>query len=219
MDDTYTTKAQTVKKKLLYLLLLSLPAASWGVAPKKAKVQFTQPKTLLECLGQEEAKLHFSKVGGAIFRLNQRLVDYFSQEQTLSIRPEYLKEICRYQKFGPSIHFLEKAVLLERQLFTIQNEDERMRFEEFYRELPGIFIQYMSDLQVSMPIADCLSNQIKELKSFFYEYRYLESNLKIEYFFRNKKNLQSIFKKLQNLDAIYQHCEEEKNKQKSKKKK
>lgn len=179
----------------LFLFILALPANAKPL------------KQFLVCLGQEEAYMHKHKVGGAYAKLNQEMISAFVQlSDHIIMRPKLEKQVCA-QKF-PSIEILKLLITEKRpplisktnkmnvQLHTV----DKNSIKELQQKAIYIFVDFINAIQTQMKSPRCLEKQIPQLKDFFKKMRYTLEDVGPEELVREIKDIDSVFKKLQQLN-------------------
>jgi len=178
---------------------------------------------LLQCLAKEEETLH-KGAQNSLYRLNQEFVNEFAGSNDISIKRQYVDEICLSKKHSPSVGLLRLLLLKENQIYDLSlNEVEAsMRpfkmgyINEFQKQVPRLFIQYISSVQGEMPTANCLTKYIPELKDFNEKVQYLEMEMPTQQLIAQKNKISEIFEKLTEIKLIKIKCLKDREK-KSKK--
>lgn len=173
------------------------------------------PNLLLECLGKEEAKLHAEKSVGVLYRLNQEFINDLATSNDITLKKKFVDEICQSKIHSPSVALLRLLLLKESYIYdlSLAGVDESMRpfkmgyIDEFQKQIPRLFIQYISGLQAELPTHDCLIKAIPELTYFNDHLKYLEDELNSHDLIKDKKKIEMIFIKLQNIKKIKKDCE------------
>lgn len=176
-----------------------------------------KPNLLLECLAREEMRLHKEKNQGALFRLNQEFINELASSNDINLKKHFVEEICNSKKHSPSVGLLRLLLLVESDIYdlTLSEVEPSMRpfkmgyINEFQKQIPRLFVQYVSALQAEMPTADCLSKKIPELAVFNERLKYLEEEMTTHEVIRDKNRIEKIFTKLQNLSSIKSACEKD----------
>lgn len=199
-----------MKKLLILLSFLSL-------SPVMAKT------TIIECLGKEELILHKTKSTGPLYRLNQFFINEVSTLQSLSLKESYFEKVCGPKiKTSPSLGLLYYGLTDGMNIYAPIDADKTpshrfilAEMERMIESLPGIFFEYLSQIQAQAPSAGCLKTQIPELSALIYEYRYVGEDLDKRWIKTKKKEVTKIFEKLHHLKAIFAACQKEVNKKKN----
>ena len=170
---------------------------------------YPSKERLLVCLGREELALHQAKNVGPQYYLNRLFVNELAQRPDLSIKSEYVKEICEDKTFSPSLAFLRALLLRENKIFfgrrTTSSKQELVRYAR------KVFFDYMLRIQFLIDTPDCLTKYIPEYAYFLERYKYLEEDYSEQIF--AKAQIQEVFNKLQNLDTILNKCSKDKKHQ------
>jgi hypothetical protein len=172
---------------------------------------------LLRCLAKEEEILFKKTKQDALYRLNQEFVNELASSNDISIKNNYLNEICQSRTYSPSVSLLRLLMLKEHEVFdlSLSEIDPQLRpfkmgyIYEFQKQVPRIFISYISALQLEMSTANCLEKRIPELKGLSENLKHLEMETTTRSLMANKKKIEAIFVKLQALKAIKKSCYEE----------
>ena len=172
------------------------------------------PNLLLQCLAKEEEGLHKGTTQNANFRLNQEFVNELASSNDINLKKEFVDEICKSNVYSPSIGLLRMLLLKEHQIYdlSLNGVDASMRpfkmayINEFQKQVPRIFIQYISGLQSEMPTPDCLEKNIPELKGFSEKIKYLEDEISTNQLITQKNQIEAIFNKLKNFSVIRNKC-------------
>jgi hypothetical protein len=191
---------------------------------------FAKDNLLLRCLAKEEEKLHKEKSQSILYRLNQNFINEFATSNDISVKQNFIDEICGPNaKFPPSVGLLRLLLLNESEVFdlSLSGVDPSMRsykmayIREFQKQVPHFFISYLAGLQSEIPDAHCLANAIPELASLNERLKYLEEEITIHEIISQKSKIEAIFKKLLNLKEITEQCKQNilQNKLKSRPKK
>jgi hypothetical protein len=173
------------------------------------------PNLLLQCLAKEESRLHKEKSLGVLYRLNQEFINELATSNDISLKKNFVDEICQSKTHSPSVGLLRLLLLKESDIYDLALSDveSSMRsfkmgyINEFQKQIPRLFIQYISGLQAEMATADCLPKAIPELASFNERLKYLEEEMSIHDVIKDKNRIEKIFTKLQNIKSIQKNCE------------
>jgi hypothetical protein len=179
------------------------------------------PNYLLQCLAKEEERLHKNSQN-SLYRLNQDFVNEFAGSNDITIKKNYVDEICQSKKFSPSVGLLRLLLLKENQIYdlSLSGVEVNMRpfkmgyINEFQKQVPNIFIQYISSIQSEMPTANCLAKYIPELQGFKEKIQYLEMEIPTHQLIGQKQKIESIFDKLLEIKSIKEKCAQDKVKAK-----
>lgn len=172
------------------------------------------PNMLLQCLAKEEERLHKKEMQNALFRLNQEFVNELASSNDINLKKSYVDQICHSSTFSPSVGLLRLLLIKEHEIYdlSLSGVEASMRpfkmgyINEFQKQVPRIFIQYLSGLQSELATADCLEKAIPELAGFNEKIKYLEEELSTHQLLTQKSKLDSIFNKLRNFDDIKKKC-------------
>ena len=178
------------------------------------------PNLLLQCLAKEEASLHKKEVQNALFRLNQEFVNELASSNDIKLKKVYVDEICQSKDYSPSVGLLRLLLMKEHEIYdlSLSSVDISMRpfkmgyINEFQKQVPRMFIQYLSGLQSELATPNCLIKAIPELKGFIEKIRYLEEEVSTHHLIIDKKRISIIFTKLKKFHAIKRQCVLEKKK-------
>jgi hypothetical protein len=196
------------KQKLLLMLFIILIQISFS---GKALAQKTY-KTIFQCLGREEALIHKKKLMGALYNLNQRMINTFIVSSDLQLRPEFIQEVCSSKSFSPSVNLLRLLMMKKKDPFINQEPDAISRLqkeqmiEQFLEDIPTLFFQYLGDIQAQLPTSECLTQAIPELKAMLEKYQFLGVEREWNQSILSKGLLDTIFLRLTQLNAINKEC-------------
>jgi hypothetical protein len=176
---------------------------------------YAAPNLLLQCLAREESLLHKEKAQGVLYRLNQELINELATSNDIALKKNFVDEICNSKKHSPTVALLRSLLLNESNVYdlALSEVDVSMRpfkmgyINEFQKQVPRFFIQYISGLQAEMATSDCLKKAIPEIAFFNERLKYLEEEMSIQEVMKDKKKIESIFTKLQNVKSIKENCE------------
>lgn len=176
---------------------------------------FAAPNLLLQCLAKEETQLHKEKAHGALYRLNQEFLNELASSNDINLKKAFVDEICTSKKHSPSVGLLRLLLVKESDIYdlSLSEVENSMRpfkmayINEFQKQVPRLFVQYLSGVQSEMPTADCLARAIPELETFNERLKYLEEELNIHELIKDKKKIEKIFTKLESLPVIRSGCE------------
>lgn len=201
-----------LKKSVLTLMLIMFIGHS---AEIKAA-----PNLLLQCLAKEEETLHKKEIQNALFRLNQEFVNELASSNDINLKKNYVDEICKSRDFSPSVGLLRLLLMKEHEIYDLSLSGVEMSMRpfkmgyinEFQKQVPRMFIQYLAGLQSELATPDCLENAIPELKGFNEKIKYLEEELSTHQLITQKNKIEVIFTKLKKFHAIKKQCSLEKKK-------
>lgn len=180
----------------------------------------TAPNLLLQCLAKEEEMLHKRPMQNALFRLNQDFVNELAGSNDITVKKVYVDQICGSKTFSPSVALLRLLLLKEHELYdlSLSSVEASMRpfkmgyINEFQKQVPRIFLQYVSGLQSELATPDCLENAVPELAGLSEKIKYLEEEISTHQLITQKSKIETIFTKLTNFDNIKRKCDEKKRK-------
>ena len=186
---------------------------------------FAADNLILQCLAKEEAQFHKDKVQGIVYRLNQEFINELATSNDSALKKNYVDEICHSSKHSPSVGLLRMLLLKESDIYdlSLSAVDPAMRpfkmsyIKEFQKQIPRLFIQYISGLQAEMATPDCLTKAIPELVFFNERLKYLEEEMSTHEVMRDKNKILNIFVKLQNINSIKANCANQEKMQSNKK--
>lgn len=193
------------KSAFTLLLIMSIGHSSETLAA---------PNLLLQCLAKEEEVLHKKEIQNALFRLNQEFVNELASTNDINLKKSYVDEICKSKTYSPSVGLLRMLLMKEHEIYdlSLSGVEASMRpfkmgyINEFQKQVPRMFIQYLSGLQSELATPNCLENAIPELKGFNEKIKYLEEELSTHQLITQKNKLEIIFKKLQKFHEIKRQC-------------
>lgn len=176
------------------------------------------PNLLLQCLAKEETQLHKQKSQGALYRLNQDFLNELASSNDITLKKNFVDEICtpgkQALKHSPSVGLLRLLLIKESDIYdlSLSEVESSMRsfkmayISEFQKQVPRLFVQFVSGLQAEMPTSDCLARAIPELEFFNERLKYLEEEVTIGEVMKDKKKIDRIFTKLETLPKIKAGC-------------
>lgn len=194
-------------KYLISSLLLSMAIS---FAPKV----FAKENLLLQCLAKEEEFIIKTRAPLAYAKLNQELVNELASSNDIMIKQKYIDEICRTKTSHPSVHLLKTLLINENQIYDLNFTDvpDSLKLfklgyiNEFQKQVPRIFTQFVSGIQAEMPTPDCLEKYIPELKVFNEKMKYLEDESGTIKQIKNTKQIEKIFDRLKDIKELKQKC-------------
>ena len=197
------------KSALTFLLIAVIGYSSQGSAAVNL---------LLQCLAKEEEVLHKKELQNALFRLNQEFVNELASNNDINVKKNYVDEICQSKAYSPSVGLLRLLLMKEHQLYdlSLSGVEVNMRpfkmghINEFQKQVPRMFIQYLAGLQSELATPHCLEEAIPELKSFNEKIKYLEEELSTHQLITQKNKIEAIFTKLKKFHEIKRKCAMEK---------
>lgn len=169
---------------------------------------------LIYCLAQEELIIHEKKFGGALYRLNQTLINELVSWNDIHLLPNYTNRVCQDRPFSPSINLLRLALLNGKEVFDLDFSNEQdgvivyqiQEITSFIDRLPKILFSYLADLQILVDNPHCFNNAIPEYSYFLERFQYLEVHLSVSSLIEEKDKLEAIFERLKNIDTIIKGC-------------
>lgn len=196
-------------RNVFFLLSLAL-----GLALSSTDI-YAAPNLLLQCLAKEESLLHKQKSQGALYRLNQDFLNELASSNDITLKKNFVDEICTSRKHSPSVGLLRLLLIKESDIYdlSLSEVESSMRsfkmayISEFQKQVPRLFVQFVSGLQSEMPTADCLARAIPELEFFNERLKYLEEEVSIGEVMKDKKKIEKIFSKLETLPKIKAGCQ------------
>lgn len=176
---------------------------------------YAAPNLLLQCLAKEETGLHKEKSQGSLYRLNQEFINELASTNDISLKKHFIDEICDSKKHSPSVGLLRLLLLVENDIydFSLSEVEPIMRpfkmgyINEFQKQIPRLFVQYLSGLQAEMATPDCLNKFIPELATFNERLKYLEEEMSTHEVLRDKGKIEKIFGRLENIKSIQKDCQ------------
>lgn len=180
-----------------------------------AEIYAAAPNLLLQCLAKEETELHKEHSQGAIYHLNQDFLNELASSNDIALKKNFVDEICLSKKHSPSVGLLRLLLVKESDIYdlSLSEVDPSMRpfkmgyINEFQKQVPRLFIQFISSLQSEMATPDCLEKNIPELKFFNERLKYLEEEMSTHDIMKDKSKIEKIFTKLENIKSIRKSCE------------
>jgi hypothetical protein len=175
-------------------------------------------KLIVQCLAKEESQLHKQKAQGALYHLNQDFLNELASTNDIALKKNYVDEICLSKKLSPSLGLLRLLLIKEGEIYdlSLSEVEVSMRpfkmgyINEFQKQVPRLFVQFISSLQAEMPTAHCLDKTIPELKVMNEKLKYLEEEMSSHDLLKDKKKIEMVFSKLENIAAIKIGCEKDK---------
>ena len=175
---------------------------------------YAAPNLLLQCLAKEEESLHKKEIQNSLFRLNQEFVNELASSNDINLKKKYVDEICHSKEYSPTVGLLRMLLMKEHEIYdlSLSGVDASMRpfkmgyINEFQKQVPRMFIQYLAGLQSELATPYCLENAIPELKGFNEKIKYLEEEQTTHQLITQKSKLETIFKKLKGFHEIKRKC-------------
>lgn len=182
----------------------------------------TRPNRILQCLAKEEEKIIKEKLDFSIAKLNQELVNELAASNDIMIKDSYVDDICEHPYYSPSVNLLRLLLIKENEIYDLSFDDlDRAQKEfklsyiaDFRKQVPNIFVTYVSTLNAQMPDAFCLERHVPEIKKFNEKMKYLENEITTKSLIQDKKQIDAIFMKLRKVKEIKKLCEREAKRQK-----
>lgn len=175
-------------------------------------IQAKPLKKFIVCLGQEEAYIHKNKIGGAYSKINQDMISALVQlSDNISMRPKLEEMVCK-QKF-PSIEILRLLLTQKKSpLISRANKGnikaraiDKNAIKELNEKSIHIFIDFVNAIQTQMSSAHCMKKKIPELAKFYSKLRHTLEDVGLKQIFNEIKDINGVFKKLQQL-KMNQKC-------------
>lgn len=203
------------KTKMRFPYLLLGLKITITLALLSSNTLYAAPNLLLQCLAREETQLHKEKAQGTLYRLNQEFINELASTNDITLKKKFVDEICQSHKLTPTVGLLRLLLLKESDLYdlSLAEVDPAMKpykmgyINEFQKQVPRLFIQYVAGLQSEMATPDCLNKAIPELNILNDRLKYLEEEMTIHEVIRDKSRIEKIFSKLENVSAIKAKCE------------
>ncbi|MBC7715238.1 MAG: hypothetical protein H7177_17970, partial [Rhizobacter sp.] len=150
----------------------------------------------------------------ALYRLNQEFVNELAASNDIMLKKVYVDEICNSRSYSPSVGLLRMLLMKEHELYdlSLSSVDPSLRsfkmgyINEFQKQVPRMFIQYLAGLQSELATPDCLEKNIKELEGFNEKIKYLEEELSTHQLITQKNKIDTIFIKLKNFNEFKMKC-------------
>lgn len=179
------------------------------------QAQDFEPGALLRCLAKEEASLHKSKRAGPQYKLNQLFFNEWAGNPKLELRRDTFEKVCGNNNPSPSITLLEEFMLGGKNIFRaslLSDIDpmanmQKITLSELRRQMPQVFFSYVADLEALAPTADCLEREIPALAPLREKYRYLESEISLEFLDNHHSEWQQIFSGLEKWQKHFAVCQ------------
>lgn len=177
----------------------------------------TRPNRILQCLAKEEERIIKNKLDFSIAKLNQELVNELAASNDIMIKDSYVDDICEHPFYSPSVNLLRLLLIKENEVYDLtfdnmeraQKEFKLSYIADFRKQVPNIFVTYISTLNAQMPDAHCLQRHVPEIKKFNEKMKYLENEITTKSLIQDKKQIEAIFMKLRNVKEIKKLCENE----------
>lgn len=176
---------------------------------------YAAPNLLLQCLAKEESQLHKEHSLGALYHLNQDFLNELASSNDIALKKNFVDEICLAKKHSPSVGLLRLLLIKESDIYdlSLSEVDPSMRsfkmgyINEFQKQVPHLFIKFISALQSEMATADCLEKNIPELKYFNERLKYLEEEMSTHEVMKDKSKIEKVFSKLEGIKSIKKSCD------------
>lgn len=162
---------------------------------------------ILHCLGAEESYYHKNKVSGAYYRLNSELIGKFIQlSKTLKIKRKFIQNICHNNLTTPSMALLQVLLTHHEKAFyslaTKQDIKQRAADMSTIKEITNMahyaFTHFIDRLSSQVKKSGCIINKIPELKKLYKKSRYTLEDQGLKKLIHEIKDLEGVFKKLNN---------------------
>jgi hypothetical protein len=201
-----------------YRGIIAILTLLWAVAGAESR-------TLLHCLGNEELTIHKAKREGPVYQLNQLFINELSSFDDITLKGEYIEQVCAPGYFAPSVNLLKLLLLNGKNAFSLRNSGndglavyKHSLINDFLDRVPHIFFQYLANLQSLAATPKCLQQKIPEVAYFLERYRYLETDFPMERLMADKAKIERVFDRLLKLDEVLKECREDKEKSRKKQK-
>lgn len=174
---------------------------------------------LLYCLGQEELRIHAANDTGPLYLLNQRMIGEFTQIKNRNLKDVYQSEVCKSKSTSLSLLQLllkhKDEIFLPINLESHEKELQDQNIKTLIDHAPGIFLDHLSQIQGTMPTANCLEKHIPEIVKIRDDFKYLQTILTSFQILESEDRYNIIIDKLQDLENFKRLCEKELTKTKS----
>lgn len=178
-----------------------------------ASNSYASNNKFLKCLGQEELYYHQQgKTPGAVQKLTEKLISEFIQiSDTLTIKSRFQSEICNSNsKTPPSLVLLQLILTHKEKIFITKapkdSVKQRSMDQRMMKEITlngfNAFKTYINQLQAQAKKPNCIINKIPALKDFYFKTRYTLENQGIRKLILEIKNIDAVFKKLNNKNIL-----------------
>jgi hypothetical protein len=180
-----------------------------------AYAQDFEPGALLRCLAQEEELLHKTKQAGPHYKLNQLFFNEWAGNPSLELTQAAFDRVCGQGIKHPSIFLLKEFMLGGKRIFRASKlppDDpmtimQKITLEELRRQMPQVFFSYVADLEALAPSANCLEVEIPGLAKLREKYRYLESEISMQFLDEHREEWKQVFEGLVNWQTHFQTCQ------------
>lgn len=181
---------------------------------------YAAPNLIIQCLAKEETQMHKAKTQGALYHLNQDFLNELASTNDIVLKKHFVDEICPGKLHSPAVGLLRLLLIKESEIYdlSLSNVEASMRtfkmgyINEFQKQVPHLFVTFLASLQAEMPTSDCLEKVIPELKGLNEKLKYLEEEMSTHELIKDKKKIEAIFHKLENIKGIKDQCEKERQK-------
>lgn len=185
--------------------------------------QNSGPSRLVRCLAQEEALLHKQKRSGPQYKLNQLFFNEWSGNPSLELKDLVYDRVCEPSPQRASIRLLREFLLNGQKIFksysaAIDDPVANMRkvmLQELRRQMPQVFFTYVADIENFAPTHNCLENAVPVLASLRENYRYLESEISLEFMESYKSQWKQAFDGVENWQEHFSRCQKSPSKKSS----
>ncbi|MDB9787093.1 hypothetical protein OAB57_03230 [Bacteriovoracaceae bacterium] len=170
---------------------------------------------IIHCLAKEESIIHKYKISGPLYHLNRDLLSIFVASQEIELTKLAINDVCNDMKkdLAPSVKLLKLLMVDKSKAFKIpksQNPSLEVRNRNtiitIIKQIPAIFLQYISNLQTGLNRAHCLVDEIPSLNQYLSTYKYIETEKTREHYIFHKKQLKIVFNALTKIKDIYLRC-------------
>lgn len=175
---------------------------------------YAKGNLLLQCLAKEEERLHKTKDTGTLYKLNQSFLNELASNNDISIKKNYVDEICNNKSMSPSVGFLHLLLIKEADIYdlSLSETDSSMKpfkmgyINEFQKSVPHLLVAYLTNLQSEINDPHCLTKNIPEINYLTEKLKYLEDEISIHQILSDKKKIEKIFDRLKNFEKIKKEC-------------
>ena len=154
---------------------------------------------ILTCLGKEESALHRSGKTGALYHLNQFLINKMSSGARPVLLGQYQGKICGKRGVSPSVILLRHLLLERNQVFIGSLESIPSRDEAL-----NAFFDFLLRIQAMASDHRCLEKNLPHYAHFIHRHKYLEEEgLTL---LRERDKLAEMFPLLERPDTLLAKC-------------
>lgn len=171
---------------------------------------------ILDCLGQEELRLHKEKKGGPIYFLNRNIINSFAElGRKVNIKSKYLNLICYQKNISPSLELLISLLEHKKTIFTsAKDSNHQLTIKKIISEAPATTLFFFEEIQKVAIWQNCLEYYVPGLTKLYERIKYLENETSLEVLFkREQSTIKNILERLKNFDNIFMKCIENKDRE------